>query len=320
MDIASQLAAQISSSKVFGASENIRHGKYKFLITNIIAQEVDGEAGKHRMAFWEFEVLEAAPNPQVEGDRVDYLGPNSPGVGPLKDDGMRPNPVGSKCALKVDFDGAGGRSAGSNIKAAILGLFGKREGEISEAEVGKTWTDLERQRDVKKGQPIGVDSSGQVILAQQDKRAQPARGMIIYCTTRSKKKKTANDKGAYITQLMWDCGGSPPGVADNAPALVAERRARIELGMAGELDNAPVAAAPVAFAPVAAAPVASAPAPMPPAPPVLPSAPLSFMPPAPWELHPDKQYQGSTPDARWYWSNPARGGDNSLKTEAQLRS
>lgn len=312
IDIASQLAAQISSSKVFGSSENIRHGKYKFLITNIIAQEVDGEAGKHRMAFWEFEVLEAAPNPQVEGDRVDYLGPNSPGVGPLKDDGMRPNPVGSKCALKVDFDGPGGRSAGSNIKSAILGLFGKREGEISEAEVGKTWTDLERQRDVKKGQPIGVDASGQVILAQQDKRSQPARGMIIYCTTRPKKKKTTNDKGAYITQLMWDCGGSPPGIGDNAPALVAERRARIELGMAGELGDAPAA-------PAVAAPVIAAPAPMPPAPPA-PPVPSAYMPSAPWELHPDKQYQGATPDSRWFWSNPARGGDNSLKTEAQLRS
>src|ERR1700749_903018 len=176
-DVSSEVAGLISSAKVFGSSDNIRHGKYRFLIQRISAELIENDSGNHRRAFWEFKVLKSEPNPQFEGDHVDY-----PGVaGPLKDDGTHPNEVGSLCALKVDFDGAGGRSAGSNIKAAILGLFNKRDGEISDKEINKTWTDLARQKDINVGDPIGIEN-GVVVTALKAARANPACGMIIDCT------------------------------------------------------------------------------------------------------------------------------------------
>src|SRR5262249_3111567 len=122
-DVSSEVAGLISGAKVFGSSDNIRHGVYKFRIKRIFAQLVEVEGGQHKFAFVEMTPIESRPNPQTEGDHTDY-----PGVaGPLKDDGTRPNQVGSNCALKVDFDGAGARSAGANIKQFILALFNKRD-------------------------------------------------------------------------------------------------------------------------------------------------------------------------------------------------
>src|SRR6185369_11155056 len=183
-DVSADVAGLISSSKVFGSSDNIRHGKYRLLIEKIHAEMVETDKGNHRMAFWEFKVLKAEPNPQIEGDHVDY--PNS--AGPLKDDGTKPNMVGSRCALKVDFDGPGGRSAGSNIKAATLALFNKDD--ASDDEINRTWIDLSRRKSCKKGEIVGFDAATQSpILAEADKVANPACGAIIDCTTMAKKKK-----------------------------------------------------------------------------------------------------------------------------------
>jgi ATP-dependent DNA helicase DinG len=44
---------------------------------------------------------------------------------------------------------------------------------------------------------------------------------------------------------------------------------------------------------------------------------LYATPSAPWLLHPEAP-QGTTPETRWYWSDPALGGNNSVKNEAQL--
>jgi hypothetical protein len=311
-DVSAEVAGLISSSKVFGGSENIRHGKYKFLIKRIFAQVVETDKGKHKMAFWELTPLESKPSPQTEGDHVDYPGT----AGPLKDDGMRPNPVGSNCALKVDFDGAGGRSAGSNIKAAILGLFGKRDGEISDVEINNTWIDLARVRDLKVGDAVGIDpATNQPIISQVAKQANPGCGMIIYCETLPKRKKTANDHGAYVTKLLWSCGGSPVGVGENAPELVAKRRAEIEASRTDDENeeiSGPSTPSPYGnkAAPQTAAP--QPPAPPPPAPPAPPAA--AFTPPAPWVPHPT-QPVGTTPESRWYWDGVAQ-----VKNEAQLRA
>lgn len=309
-DVSAEVAGLISGSKVFGGSDNIRHGKIKVLIKKIFAQVIDGDAGKHKMAFWEFTVLEANPNPQFEGDRVDYVSPQQPGTGPLKDDGTRPNAVGSNCALKVDFDGPGGRSAGSNIKAAILGLFGKRDGEISDEEINKTWIDLSRMRDLKVGDAIGINpQTNQPIFATVAKRANWACGMVIYCETMVKKKKLANDKGAYVTKLLWDCKGSPPGVGENAWELVEKRRAEIEAARTDdEEDTSAPTPSPYGQQQVQQAAPTQPVAPPPPAPPA-PPAPTQavFTPPPPWQVHP------TAPG--YYWD-----GQAGVKTEAQLRA
>jgi hypothetical protein len=313
-DVSAEVAGLISGAKVFGSSENIRHGKYKMMIKRIHAQMVENDkAAKQRMAFWEMTPVESKPNPQILGDHVDYPGTS----GPLIDDGTKPNIVGSNCALKVNFDGPGGRSAGSNIKQAILGLFGKRDGEISDDEINKTWTDLARTKDLKVGDAIGINpQTNQPIFADKAKQANPACGMYIYCETIPHRKRNPNEKGAYITKLVWSCV-SPPGTGENTPELVAQRRAAIEAQFAEEEEEVTPVPAPVpvngnlftaAAAAAAAAPLPPAPAPSaPPAPPSAPWAPV-----APWEAHP------TAPG--YFWSNPSKGGTNLVKSEAQLRA
>lgn len=290
-DVSLEIAGQISGAKVFGSSENIRHGKYKMLIKRIFAELVETDSGKNKMAFVECTPLEALPNPQVEGDHTDYPGTS----GPLIDDGTKPNSVGSACAMKINFDGPGGRSAGSNVKAFILALFNKHDGEIPDAEINQTWIDLARRVDLKPGDAIGIDpNTHQVIHAKEYKRSNPACGMIINLSTMPKKKKTPNNKGGYITKLVWTCA-APIGSGENAPELVAKRRAEIEATM---VDDEEVAQIPT-------------PAPMAPPPPAVPqmAAPLppSF-PPAGWEVHP------TAPG--WFWNRAS----NAVKNEAQLRA
>jgi hypothetical protein len=316
-DVSAEVAGLISSSKVFGGSENIRHGKYKFLIKRIFAQLVESDMGKHKMAFWELTPLESHHNLQVEGDRVDYISPQQPGVGPLKDDGTKPNVVGSNCALKVDFDGNGARSAGSNIKAAILGLFGKRDGEISEEEINKTWVDLARMKDLKIGDAIGIDpQTSQPIFAKVAKQANWACGMIIYCDTMAKRKKTPNDKGAYVTKLLWDCKGSPPGVGENAWDLVAKRRTDIEAARTDDEDDSSSTSTPSPYSQQQTQTMTQQTAPQPPAPPPPapppPPAVSAFVPPPPWVKHPSAAW-GATPEAQFYWDQ-----DSQVKSAAQL--
>lgn len=322
-DVSAEVAGLISDSKVFGASDNIRHGKYKMLIKRIFAQKVETDAGLQKMAFWELTPLTSEPNPQIEGDHVDYPGT----AGPLKDDGTKPNPVGSSCGLKVNFDGPGGRSAGSNIKAAILGLFGKPDGAISNEEINKTWIDLSRTQAINVGDPIGINpQTKQVILADKAKQANPACGMVIYCTTMPKRKKQANDKGAFITKLLWSCV-SPPGEGENAPELVVKRRADIEASRTdddeveehglrgGGATTNPYGGQLPSTAGAPALPQTQAATPTPPAPPapVAPALPVTFTPPAPWRAHPTQPVDAA--GTRWFWD-----GNVQVKSEAQLRS
>lgn len=320
-DVSAELAGVISGSKVFDSSDNIRHSKLRLLIRRIFAELIENDKGTQKMAFWEFTVLKSEPNPQVEGDHVDY--PNT--AGPLIDDGTKPNPVGSRCALKVNFDGPGARAAGGNIKAAILALFGKRDGEIPDEEVNATWIDLSRQKDLQVGDFERMDpKTNQPILAKKAKKANPACGMIIDVSTVAKRKKKANEKGAYVTKLIWSCVALP-NTGENSEELVKARAAEIMLTMDDDDAEETPASAPgaqgVPTAPAGTVPgPATAVTPLLPMPtPPLPMPPTPFAPTAPWILHPDPKFQGATPDTRWYWSNPQLGGDNALKTEAQLR-
>lgn len=333
-DISAELAGTIAKGEVFGSSENIRHGIYLFEVEKIRAEKVKVEEGEHRYVFWEMTPYESKPNPQSEGDRIDYKGPNDRGVGPLKDDGNNPNPVGSKCALKVNFDGKGARSAPGNAKAPILALFNKQEGEMSEADVAATFRDLARQKPIRKGEPIGFDpNTKQVIYATEDKQAQPARGMIIGCRTIPHKKRTANENGAYVTKLIWFCA-APMGTGINSKEEVAKRRAKIEAAIASggddeEEDTSSVAGSNGTQMPVGGPtmPVGAPPAgmqvpatpptpPMPPMPPAVvpPVPPVPWAPPAPWRPHPSAP-KGATPEETWYWD-----GAQGVKNEVQLKA
>lgn len=321
-DISSDVADLIGGAKTVGASENIRHGRYRFMITNISAEVVENDKGNHRMAFWEVVPIKSEPNPQVEGDRVDYVSPAQVGTGPLKDDGTKPNPVGSRCAMKVNFDGPGGRSAGANIKEAILALFNIRAADTSDEEIKKTWKDLSLQKDIHKGEAVGFDQeTKQVVLAAADKRAQPARGMVIDCVTMAKRKRTPNDKGAYITKCIWSCA-APMGQGENSPELVAKRRAEIEAQQITDDDDeeAPTQSQAPAQSPApvsGSAPQAAArpapPAPARPEPPARPAPPaVPFAPPSGWQAMINNQ--GPTPQERWFW-NPTT---NAVKSEQEF--
>lgn len=334
-DVSGDVAGLISSAKVFGSSENFRHGLYQRLyIQRIFAQMVETDKGQHRMGFVEMKVLECEPNPQHEGDREGFMftrqgesGVYTPGTGKLLDDGMNPNRVGASVALKVDFDGPGGRSAGSNIKAFILALFGKREGQVSDAEIDSTWRDLARQKPLKKGDAIGINSQNNtVIYSEVDKPANPACGMVIAMRTQPKRKKTPNDKGAYITKLAWECI-SPYGTGENAPDAVIKRRAEVE-AMQGDDDDEDVVTPPVAASSMAALPVAPSPtmaAPPAPPPPVMaapppPSPPAAWTPPAPWHKPANHPGYVVSPDPakNFYWNGT--NAPDSVKSEAQLRA
>lgn len=280
-DISMDVAALISNSRVFGSSDNIRHGRYSLEVRRIFADLIENANGKSKMAFVEMLVRSSQPNPQVEGDK----GPD----GKLIDDGMHPNAVGSQCALKINFDGPSARSAGSNLKAFILGLFGKREGEISDADVNQTWLDLARQKDewmvkgyVLNGQVVPAGTPGAIeawvslvaagggfmpVTAQTPgavyKQANPACGMLIKCYTRAHKKKVPNEKGAYITKPMWECV-SPPGTGENAMELVLKRRQEIEKTLLTEADDEDAIVAPApASAPAPAMSLIPTPSPVP---------------------------------------------------------
>lgn len=323
-DISAELAGAIADAEVFGSSDNIRHGIYKFIIRKIHADLVEVNKGKHKFVFWELEPYESLPNPQVEGDRVDYVSPSQPGTGPLKDDGTKPNAVGSQCALKVDFDGNGARSAPANAQAPILALFNKEKGQMSKEELADTWKDISRKQAVRKGEPIGFNSeTKQVVLADKDKQAQPARGMVIGCRTSVKKKKEPNENGAYVTRLNWFCI-APIGQGDNSWDKIKERRAKIEAqGVDADDDDEdkpsssstgpqmPVGAgmAPPSGMQVPAAPPAP---PAPPSPPAPPAAP--WAPPQGWTAYTDPKFFGATPETRWYHNN------GTVKNEAQLRA
>ena len=101
-DIDAELGDLIAKGKSFGSSDNIRVGRFTFLIKRVFAEKMDSG----RFAFAICKVLESAPNPQMM----------PPGVTEAQFDlGKNPNLVGSDCAMKVNFDGNGAKSAAGNV-------------------------------------------------------------------------------------------------------------------------------------------------------------------------------------------------------------
>jgi hypothetical protein len=281
MDIAAKLGKAIASAKTYEGSDNIRHGRYLFLIRKVFASQIQNDKGTQDYVFWELTPLESEPNPQSEGDHVDYPLTS----GPLKDDGTKPNPVGSKCALKLNFT-ANMMMAAANTKKPILALFNLHD--ATEEQINQTWIDLSRKVPLFVGQPDEAIGGKPSPIAKQ---ANPACGMVIRMETRTQKKRTVNAAGAYVTVFEWKCA-SPIGSGLNTKELIEKRRAEIEATLEDDAEE------------VAAPQSTQAAAPLPPAPPAPPAAP--FSPPAGWKLHP------TAPG--WYWD-----GGTGVKSEAQLR-
>ena len=294
-DVSSELGDLIAKSKVFGSSDNIRVGRYKFLIKRVFAEKV--ESG--RFAFAELKVIESNANPQVL----------PPGVTARQfDEGGNPNRVGTDCAMKVNFDGPGAKSAGGNVKEFVLGLFGMTQGDTSDDDANRTWKDLSRQKDLHVGDAEAIDpATNRPILATKAKRANPGCGMVIACTASMKEKKKtkllAPEQKEYITKLVWECVAKP-GIGENSLEAIAKRRADIELASEEEVDEP----AGIAAAPTAPLPPIAATSPLPPVPQA------AFTPAPPWRPHPD-QPLGNTPETRWYWD-----GNAGVKNEIMLRN
>lgn len=290
-DISSEISSQIANSTAFGNSDNIRCGRYDFLIKRTFAEKFDSG----RYAIGEFKVLKSAPNPQIL----------PPGVTTAQFDvGDKPNLVGSTCAMKVNFDGNGAKSAPGNVKAYVLGLFGLNQNDATPEDIDRTWKDLARLKDNfnNDGTP-SVDKNNQPVA----KRGNPSCGMVITCIASMKEKKKTKllppEQKEYVTVLAWECAA--PGV--NAMEAVAARRAELEASAHDDEEEV------VAPAPMAAAPAPSLPAPpLPVAPPAIPKA--SFVPPAPWVKHPDAAW-GNTPETQWFWD-----GKTGVMNLAQLQA
>ncbi len=116
---------------------------------------------------------------------------------------VEPNPVGSQCSYVINYDGKGKLSADGNSKAIVLGLFGMTEGEVDDSLVSDTLGDF-------------TDD------------AQPAKGMLVKCTTYP--KEVRSKPGKYITGLNWSCVDKP-GEGVNSPEACAVRLAEYEKHM-----------------------------------------------------------------------------------------
>lgn len=108
---------------------------------------------------------------------------------------VEPNQPGSSCSYVINYDGKGKLSADGNSKAIVLGLFGMKEGEVDDALVSDTLGDF-------------TDD------------AQPAKGMLVKCTTYP--KEVRSKPGKFITGLNWECVAKP-GEGVNSPEECAKR-------------------------------------------------------------------------------------------------
>jgi hypothetical protein len=129
-----------------------------------------------------------------------------------------PNEPGSECSSVANFDGKGKLSAASNSRAPVLGLFGFKESDVPDDKVSET------------------------LIAVTDEVRQPAKGMLIACSTFPKPVRSA--PGTFITGLDWSCV-AVPGRGVNSPEAV---RARLDAFSRGPDEMVKVAIAQLADA------------------------------------------------------------------------
>ena len=68
MDISGSIAQELSTTKVNENSDNIRHGRYRLLIREIIGRRIENDKGFMDYAIAVFDILTSQNNPQTEGD------------------------------------------------------------------------------------------------------------------------------------------------------------------------------------------------------------------------------------------------------------
>lgn len=165
---------QIANSKASGGRPVIVDGAYLFLIQRVFLDSFPSG----RCFIVELKVLQCAPNFQ----------------------GVDPNPLNSECGFVVNFDGAGKKSAASNVKRFALSLFGQNESAINPAAFVED-------------------------LAWMTGPAQPCMGKLIRATTYRKEKR--EKKGEWIVLPGWQ-------FQQQSPDDVAQRRAEILAAQAGQ--------------------------------------------------------------------------------------
>lgn len=168
-----EMADEVGKARVAGGGNYIQHGDYILMIKKWFYQQI-----QDRCIILEALVIEARKKVVYEG---------------TKKIEQEPNAVGSECSSAANFDGPGKLSARANSRGPMLGLFGFKENEVSDALAAFT------MRLVCKMDETEADLAGQPI--------QPATGMLVQCSTYP--KEIRSKKGEYITGIDWDCVAKP---------------------------------------------------------------------------------------------------------------
>ena len=372
-DIGSSLAKDIDEAKTFSSSANMRCGKNRFMVINMRGDEIDNGKAKNNWAFIELLPLTSETNPQMEGDWMldgKQVPPGTAGA-KLIDDGMNPNRVGELCAVKANFTSNKAVAAGK-IKQFLLAAFNKRESECKPGEIGSTWDECCRQKAgyyvrgsvlneqvVPPGTPGSTEAwvsliyvgGGYVPVTKETpgavwKDANPLAGFVIDCVTRNKKKKTANEFGAFVGVQNWSCV-APPRTGENTIEAMKKRLAEhaqtieeaVEDDGSSLLGQAPAVTPPAGqtqqaatqavqqattqlTAPATAPATAPLTAPTPPAtaPTPPPAVDPNWPPQAPWEATAAGGGVGGWQRPGFVWSNPGKGGSNAVLTEVDYRA
>ena len=361
-DISANLSESIDAAKTYSSSDNFRCGKNRWMVTAVRGEKISNGQAENEWAFVEMVALTREPLPQSEGDRqgFTYDGVSkvyTPGTGNFIDDGMTPNPIGVPTAIKANFT-SNNAVASAKIKKFFLAAFNKREADVQKGEIGASWEDASRQtagwyvkgptlggNPVPPGTPGAVDKYIQLVFANGGfvpvtqatpgavwKEANPMAGMVIDCVSRNQKKKTPNDKGAYVCVQNWACV-SPYNTGENTKEARVKRLAEVATHIAvpdetadddgsdllvGSVVTAPAVVAPVVAAVAPSQPVVAAPAPSAPvapsAPPAAPSGPVWPAPP-PWVVG-GTSAEHSWLTAGWLW----KPGMEKACSEADYRS
>ena len=251
-DISGNLSSEIDSAKTFASSANLRCGRNDFMVTAVRGELIEGKTTSE-YGFIEMVPLTSEPSPQTEGDRVGWSFQNGayvPGTGPLLDDGMNPNRVGEACALKANFS-TNRKMAASKIKKFFLTAWNLIEGDLKPGEIGGAWEDASLQvsgyyvkgwklngQIVPQGTPgaeskwVNLQIAGGVALPVTKetpgavwREANILAGFVIDCTTKNHKKRTPNERGAYVGQQSWTCV-SAVGTGENTKEAMKERFAK----------------------------------------------------------------------------------------------
>jgi len=259
-NLPSDMREEVGKARVAGGGSYIQHGDYIAMVKKWFYQKT-----QDRCIILESTVITAAPKTVYHGAEAINQTPNAPG---------------SDFSDVANFDGDGKLSAPANSRAPVLGLFGFKEGDVTDAKVGETLDYC-----------LGDN--------------QPAAGMLIKLSTYPKEIRSR--KGSYITGRSWECVNKP-GEGLNAPELV---KARLDAFKIGAEHGVKVATEQMGSRTFTTAPAVAAPAPIaapafaPPAPPALPTVEKAYL--VGWTPNPQ--------DPRWFYRSNNGQVEQKLETD-----